>query len=120
MMAAYTFDGCETPTAEVAGLSPYALAVTLLDPSSQNLVTVQISVELGGVIRAVPHTSLLEGIRPALCPLNHHHVTNVLVRPLPEHQPFSSEYITELLSKSLSIPLTLKHLLHGKRGLTKS
>lgn len=93
----YTFDGGEAPMVEVAsaGDSPYALSVTLLDPVTQNLICLQLSVELGGTIRAILHSSLLE------------------------KQPFSSSYVAELLNKSHSIPLTIKHLLQGKYGLAK-
>jgi hypothetical protein len=57
----YTFDGGEAPMVEVAsaGDSPYALSVTLLDPVTQNLICLQLSVELGGTIRAILHSSLL-------------------------------------------------------------
>ncbi len=126
----YTFDGGEAPMVEVAsaGDSPYALSVTLLDPVTQNLICLQLSVELGGTIRAILHSSLLGTLSLSLstplaaaalcgcCAGPYHHA-----RPLcgTETQPFSSSYVAELLNKSHSIPLTIKHLLQGKYGLAK-
>lgn len=57
--SAYALDGCETAMAEIAGVSRYAFSVTLLDPISQNLISIFITVGPGGTITAVPHTSLL-------------------------------------------------------------
>ncbi len=79
---------------EVSGSGPFTLNVTLLEPQTQNLICVQLSVQLGGKIAAQLHT-----VSPDF------------------RLPFSEGYVASLINACHSIPLMIKHLLHGRYGL---
>jgi len=109
----YVLDGGETSMVEVAGVEAYALSVTMLDPRSQSLICLEINVGMGGTISAVLHT--LRGI--FTFPLTLMQASDFLKIFLDKRLSFSSNYISSLLEKSHSIPLTIKHLLRGKYGI---